>query len=58
MHDGGVVISHLTGISEPPTVAPAVVRPVGVATVITLRQSGRDTHPLILEELGRAGILN
>ena len=38
-------------------VAAAVVRAVGVAAVITHRQTGRGPDPGILVKLGRAGVL-
>ena len=57
MHDGGVVVAQLAGVSEPPAVAAAVVRAVGVPAVVALGQSRSGPHPLILVELGRAGIL-
>ena len=52
MHDGGVVVSHLAGVSQPPAVAVAVVRAVGVAAVVTLRQTRGGPDPRILVELG------
>ena len=57
MHDGGVVVAHLAGVSQPPAVAVAVVRAVGVAAVVTLGQTGRAADPGILVKLGRAGVL-
>ncbi len=52
MHDGGVVVAHLAGVSQPPAVAVAVVRAVGVAAVVTLRQTRGGPDPRILVELG------
>ena len=57
MHDGGVVVSHLAGVSQPSAVAVAVVRAVRVAAVVTLRKTGRGPDPRILVELGRPRIL-
>ena len=57
MHDGGVVVAQLAGVSEPPAVAAAVVCAVGVPAVVALGQSGSGPDPGILVELGRAGIL-
>ena len=57
VHDGGVVISHLTGVGEPPAVAVTVVCAVRVTTVITHGKSGSGAHPGILVELGRPRIL-
>ena len=58
MHDGGVVVAQLAGVSEPPAVAAAVVRAVGVPAVVALGQSRSGPDPLILVELGSAGILS
>ena len=57
VHDGGVVVAQVAGVSEPPTVAAAVVRAVGVAAVITRGQGRRGADPGILVKLGRAGVL-
>ena len=57
MHDGGVVVPHLAGVSQPPAVAVAVVRAVGVAAVVTHGQTGGGPDPGILVELGRSRIL-
>ena len=57
MHDGGVVISQLAGVGEPPAVAVAVVCAVRVTTVIAHGHSGSGAHPGILVELGRPRIL-
>ena len=57
MHDGGVVVAHLAGVSQPPAVAVAVVRTVGVAAVVTHGQTRRGPDPAILEKLGRPRIL-
>ena len=57
VHDGLVVVSHLAGVSQPPTVAVAVVRAVRVAAVVTHGQGRRGPDPCILVKLGRARIL-
>ena len=57
VHDGGVVVSHLAGVSQPPAVAVAVVRAVGVAAVVTHGQTRGGPDPAVLEELGRPRIL-
>ena len=57
MHNGGVVVAQVAGVSEPPAVAAAVVRAVGVAAVVTHGQGRRGADPCILVKLGRAGIL-
>ena len=57
VHDGGVVVAQVAGVSEPPAVAAAVVRAVGVAAVITHGQGRRGPDPCILVKLGRARIL-
>ena len=58
MHDGGVVISQLARVSEPPAVAAAVVCAVRVTAVIALGQSRSGADPGIFVELGSAGILS
>ena len=57
MHDGGVVVSHLAGVSQPPAVAVAVVRAVGVAAVITHGHTRGGPDPAVLVKLGRPRIL-
>ena len=57
MHDGGVVVAHLAGVSQPPAVAAAVVRAVGVAAVVTHRQTRGGPDPAVLVKLGRPRIL-
>ena len=57
MHDGGVVVAHLAGVSVPPAVAAAVVCAVGVAAVFAHGQNGSGPDPGILVELGRPGVL-
>ena len=52
MHDGGVVVAHLAGVSQPPAVAVAVVRAVGVAAVITHGHTRGGPDPAVLVELG------
>ena len=57
MHDGGVVVSHLAGVSQPPAVAAAVVRAVRGAGVITHGQTGCGPDPAIQVKLGGPRIL-
>ena len=58
MHDGGVVVSHLAGVSQPPAVAAAVVRAVRVAGVVTHGQTGGGADPCVQVELGGPRILS